>query len=85
MTPFEVLYGRVCISSMGWFESGDVKPLWIESMKDNQDKVRRIQDKLLAAQSRKEVRGSQVRDMEFYTVVNVVLNVSPMKGVMIFG
>ncbi|WMV07813.1 hypothetical protein MTR67_001198 [Solanum verrucosum] len=50
MTPFEALYGRGCRSPIGWFEAGDVKPL----VKDAQDKVRSIQAKLLAAQSRQK-------------------------------
>ena len=76
MTPFEVLYGRVCISSMGWFEFGDVKPFWIESMKDNQDKVRRIQ---------KKYADHKMRYMEFQMGQNILLKDSPMKGVMRFG
>lgn len=51
MTPFEALYGRGCISLIGWFEVVDVKPLGIYLVKDAQHKVRNIQAKLLASQS----------------------------------
>ena len=34
---------------MGWFEAGEVKPLGFDLVKNAQDKVRSIQDKLLAA------------------------------------
>lgn len=46
MVPFEALCGRGCRSPIGWFEVGDVKPLG-DLVKDSQDKVRSIQDKLL--------------------------------------
>ena len=56
-----------------------MKPLGVELVKDAQDKVRSIQAKSLAAQSRqKKYEDHKVRD-------NVYLKVSPMKGVMRFG
>ncbi|WMV59039.1 hypothetical protein MTR67_052424 [Solanum verrucosum] len=54
MAPFEALYGRGCRSPIGWFEEGDVKPLGVDLAKDAQDKVRSIQAKFFAAQSRHE-------------------------------
>ena len=45
-----------------------------------------IQEKLLADQSRqKEYADRKVRDMEFMEGDQVLLKVSPMKGVMRFG
>ena len=45
-----------------------------------------IQEKLLAAQSRpKEYADRKVRDLEFMEGEQVLLKVSPMKGVMRFG
>ena len=45
-----------------------------------------IQEKLLAAQSRqKEYAYQKVRDLEFMEGEQVLLKVSPMKGVMRFG
>ncbi|KAH0654669.1 hypothetical protein KY289_032347 [Solanum tuberosum] len=86
IAPFEALYGRGCRSSIGWFEAGNVKPLGFDLVKDAQDKVRSIQTKLLAAQSRqKKYANHKVRDMVFQTGENVLLKVSPMKGVMRFG
>ncbi|XP_069145951.1 uncharacterized protein [Solanum lycopersicum] len=50
------------------------------------DKVKCIQEKLLAAQSRqKEYADRKVRDLEFMEGEQVLLKVSPMKGVMRFG
>ncbi|WMV20173.1 hypothetical protein MTR67_013558 [Solanum verrucosum] len=55
-------------SPIRWFEARDVKPLEVELVKDAQDKVRCIQAKLLAAQSRqKKYADHKVRDMEFQT------------------
>ncbi|WMV30715.1 hypothetical protein MTR67_024100 [Solanum verrucosum] len=66
--------------------AGDVKPLGVDLVKDAQDKVRSIQAKLLASQSRqKKYADHKVRDMTFQTGENVLLKVSPMEGVMIFG
>ncbi|WMV33598.1 hypothetical protein MTR67_026983, partial [Solanum verrucosum] len=39
MTPIEALNERKCISPIGWFEAGDVKPLGADLVKDAQDKV----------------------------------------------
>ena len=45
-----------------------------------------IQEKILAAQSRqKEYTDQKVRDLEFMEGEQVLLKVSPMKGVMLFG
>ncbi|WMV13393.1 hypothetical protein MTR67_006778 [Solanum verrucosum] len=66
MAPFEALYGRVCRSPIRWFEVVDVKPLGADLLKDAQDKVRSIQAKLLAAQSRqKKYADRKVRNMAF--------------------
>ena len=55
-------------------------------MKDDQDKIGSIQDTLLSTQSQqKKYADHTVRDMEFHTGGNVLLKVSPMKGMMIFG
>ncbi|WMV24497.1 hypothetical protein MTR67_017882 [Solanum verrucosum] len=86
MAPFEALYERGCRSPIRWFEAGDVKPLGVDLVRDTQHKITSIQAKLLAAQSRqKKYADHKVRDMAFKTGENVLLKVSPMKGVMRFG
>ncbi|WMV38182.1 hypothetical protein MTR67_031567 [Solanum verrucosum] len=86
MAPFEAFYGRGGRSPIGWFETRDMKPLGVELVKDAQDKLRSIQAKLLAAQSRqKKYADNKVRDMAFQIGENVLLKVSPIKGMMIFG
>ncbi|WMV18340.1 hypothetical protein MTR67_011725 [Solanum verrucosum] len=65
---------------------GHYEFLVMSFVKDAQDKVRSIQAKLLAAQSRqKKYADYKVRDMAFQIGENVLLKVSPMKGVMRFG
>ena len=55
-------------------------------MRDSLEKVKSIQEKLLVAQSRqKEYADRKVRDLEFIEGEQVLLKVSPMKGVMRFG
>ncbi|WMV41691.1 hypothetical protein MTR67_035076 [Solanum verrucosum] len=84
--PFEALYGKGYRSPIRWFEAGDVKPLGVDLVRDAQDKVKSIQAKLLAAQSRqKKYADHKVRDMVFQTGENDLLKVSPMKAAMRFG
>ena len=55
-------------------------------MRDSLEKVKFVQEKLLAAQRRqKEYADRKVRDMEFMEGEQVLVQVSPMKGVMRFG
>ena len=55
-------------------------------LRESLDKVNFIQKKLLAAQSRqKEYADRKVRDLDFMEGEQVLLKVSPMKGVMRFG
>ena len=57
-----------------------------QSFGESLDKVKFIQEKLLAAQSRqKEYADRKVRDLDFMEGEQVLLKVSPMKGVMRFG
>ncbi|XP_049410675.1 uncharacterized protein LOC125873875 [Solanum stenotomum] len=86
MAPFEALYWRGCRSPIGWFKAGDVKLLVVDLVKDAQDKVRRIEAKLLAAQSQqKKCVDHKVRDMAFQAGEQVFLKLSPVKGVMRFS
>ncbi|WMV32390.1 hypothetical protein MTR67_025775 [Solanum verrucosum] len=62
-----------------------VKLLGVDLVRDAQDKVRSIQAKLLATQIRqKKYADHKVRNMTFRTGENILLKISPMKGVMRF-
>ena len=86
MAPFEALYGRRCRYPIGWFDAFEVRPWGTDLLRESLDKVKCIQEKLLAAQSRqKEYADRKVRDLEFMEGEQVLLKVSPMIGVMRFG
>ena len=61
---------------IGWFDAFEVRPWGTDLLRDSMEKVKSIQEKLLAAQS---------RDLELMEGEQVLLKVSPMKGVMRFG
>lgn len=63
-----------------------MKLLGIDLIKKSQNKVRGIQTKLLASQSRqKGYANRKVMDMAFQVGEQVLLKVLPMKGVIRFG
>ena len=86
MAPFEALYGRICRSPIWWFDVFEVRPWGTDLLRESLHKVKSIQEKLLAAQSRqKEYADHKVRDLEFMEGEQVLLKVTPMKGVIRFG
>ncbi|XP_060183087.1 uncharacterized protein LOC132613045 [Lycium barbarum] len=85
MALFEALYKRICRSPIGWSDAFEMSPRGTDLLRELLDKVK-IQEKPLAAQSRKKVHmDQQVRDLKFMVGDQVLLKVSPMKGVMRFG
>ena len=85
MVPFEALYGRRCRSPIGWSDAFEVRPWGTDLLRDSLDKVKFIKKKLLAAQNtQKEYADRKVRDSDFMEGEQVLLKVSPMKGVMRF-
>ena len=71
------------MSPICWFDAFEVRPWGTDLLRDSVEKVKSIQEKLLEAQSRrKEYADRKVRDLEFMEVEQVLLKVSPMKGVM---
>ena len=85
MAPFEALYGRRCRSPIGWFDAFELRPWGTDLLRESLNK-KFIQEKLVAAQNRqKEYADRKVRDLEFMEGEHVLLKVSPMKGVMLFG
>ncbi|XP_016540725.2 uncharacterized protein LOC107841273 [Capsicum annuum] len=86
MAPFSALYGRRCRSLIGWFDVFEVRPSGTDLLRESLEKVRFIQEKLIATQSiQKEYVDWKVRDMHFMGGEQMLLKVSPMKGVMRFG
>jgi hypothetical protein len=86
MAPYEALYGRWCISPLCWETLGErslVGPDWVQQ---TSEKVRQIRQNILAAQShQKSYADVRRRDMEFAVGDQVLLRVSPTRGVIRFG
>jgi hypothetical protein len=86
MAPYESLYGRKYISPLCWEVPSErllVGPDWIQQ---THDKVHQIRQNMLTAQSRqKSYADVRRRDLEFVVGDEVLLKVSPTKGIIHFG
>ena len=54
MAPFEALYGRRCRTPLMWDEVGDRQLFGPDLIKESEDKVKLIRDRLKVAQSRQK-------------------------------
>jgi len=82
MTPFEALYGRRCRTSLCWFESGESASLGLEVVQETTEKVKMIQEKMRASQSReKSYHDKRRKDIEFQVGDHVFLRVNHVTGV----
>ena len=54
MAPFEALYGRRCRTPLMWDEVGDRQLFGPDLIRESEDKVKLIQDRLKVAQSRQK-------------------------------
>ncbi|XP_070032303.1 uncharacterized protein [Nicotiana tomentosiformis] len=81
----KALYERRFHSLAGWFELGEDRLLGTDLVRDAMEKVKVIQERLHTTQSRqKSYADIEVRDVAYMVGENVLLRVSPMKGVMRF-
>lgn len=87
MPPYEDLYGRKCKSPVYWEEVGERKILGPELIQQTKEKVEIIQKRLVTAQDQQQRKyANQDRgDMSFEVGDQVLLKVSPWKGVTRFG
>jgi len=82
MAPFEALYGRRCRTPFCWFESGESTLLGPEVVHETTEKVKMIQEKMKASQSRyKSYHDKRRKDIEFQAGDHVFLRVNPITGV----
>ncbi|XP_070004106.1 uncharacterized protein [Nicotiana sylvestris] len=85
MALYEALYGRKCRSPIGWFDVGETTLVGPKLVQQAIEKIKLIQERLLAAQSRqKAYADNQRRDLEFQVEDWVFQKVSSMKAVMRF-
>ncbi|KAK1610111.1 hypothetical protein QYE76_033784, partial [Lolium multiflorum] len=86
MAPFEALYGRKCRSPICWYEAGASKEFNPDYVKEKQQIIDIIRDRLKIAQSRQKSYADQKRRTWEPRVGDMVyLKVSPMKGLQRFG
>lgn len=86
MAPYEALYGRPCRSPVCWAEVGDRELLGPDLVKETTEKISIIKERLQAAQCRqKSYADHRRKDLEFEVGDQVLLKVSPIRGVMRFG
>src|SRR3954465_13574415 len=85
MAPFEALYGRRCRTPLNWSETGDSRIFGPDMLREAEDKVRLIRDRLKTAQSRqKSYYNQKHREVRFEPGDYAYLRVSPMRGLQRF-
>ena len=86
MAPFEALYGRRCRTPLSWDEVGDRQLSGPDLIKESEQKVKLIRDRLKVAQSRQKSYVDSKRKETFYEVGDrAYLRVSPLRGTKRFG
>ncbi|GJZ42680.1 putative reverse transcriptase domain-containing protein [Tanacetum coccineum] len=84
--PFEALYGRKCRSPVCWTEVGEAQILGPELIQETTKKIVQIKQRMQAARDRqKSYADLKRKPMDFQVGDNVMLKVSPWKGVVRFG
>ncbi|XP_017416606.1 uncharacterized protein LOC108327410 [Vigna angularis] len=82
MAPFKALYGRKCRTPLCWFKDGETVLTGPELVQQTTEKVRLIQERLKAAQSRqKSYADHRRRPLEFAVGDNVFLRLNRTTGV----
>ncbi|XP_020204435.1 uncharacterized protein LOC109789812 [Cajanus cajan] len=82
MAPFEALYGRKCRTPLCWFKEGESVMVGPEIILQTTEKVKQIQERMRAAQSRqKSYADKRRKPLEFSEGEHVFLKVTPTTGV----
>ena len=86
MSPFEALYGRKCTTPLLWSDVGECSLFGPDIIKEAEEKVRLIKDRLKITQSRqKSYADSKRREVTYEVGDRAYLRVSPLRGVKRFG
>ncbi|GJS96389.1 putative reverse transcriptase domain-containing protein [Tanacetum coccineum] len=84
--PFEALYERKCRSPVLWAKVGESQLIRPKIIQETTDKIFQIKESLKAARDRqKSYADKQHKPLEFSVGDQVLLKVSPWKGVVRFG
>ncbi|KAG2394978.1 uncharacterized protein HKW66_Vig0076470 [Vigna angularis] len=82
MPPYEALYGRRCRTPLCWFQDGEALTVGPELLQRTTEKIKLIQDRMKATQSRqKSYADKRRRPLEFEEGDHVFLRVTPTTGV----
>ncbi|GJU10072.1 putative reverse transcriptase domain-containing protein [Tanacetum coccineum] len=83
---FEALYGRKCRSPICWAEVGDSQLSGLEIIHETTEKIVQIKSRIQAAHNHQKSNDDVIRKpLEFEVGDEVMLKVSPWKGVIRFG
>ena len=86
MAPFKALYGRRCRTPLLWNEVGERQLFGPDLIKESEQKVKLIRDRLKVAQSRqKSYADSKCKETVHEVRDKVYLRVSLLRGVKRFG
>ena len=86
MSPFEALYGIKCTTPLLWSGVGERSLFGPDIIKEAEEKVRLIKDRLKIAQSRqKSYADSKQREVTYDVGYKSYLRVSPLRRVKRFG
>ncbi|KAJ9558183.1 hypothetical protein OSB04_012797 [Centaurea solstitialis] len=84
--PYEILYGRKCRTPLCWNEVGEKQLAGPEVVQITSDKINQVRERLKTARDRqKSYADKRRKDIEFQVGDQVMLKVSPWKGVIRFG
>ncbi|XP_021666176.2 uncharacterized protein LOC110654477 [Hevea brasiliensis] len=85
MAPYEALYGRKCRTPLCWTKLSDDKFIGPDLVRQTEEKVKIIRDRLKAASDRyKSYADLNRKDIEYEVSDKVFLKVSPWKKVLRF-
>ncbi|KAA3487805.1 reverse transcriptase [Gossypium australe] len=86
MAPYEVLYGRKCLTPLYWTELSEKQIHGVALVRETEEKVKVIRDCLKAASDRQKPYAYLKRkEIEFQIGAKVFLKVSPWKKILRFG
>nr|AAS07330.1 putative polyprotein [Oryza sativa Japonica Group]ABF98050.1 retrotransposon protein, putative, Ty3-gypsy subclass [Oryza sativa Japonica Group] len=82
MAPYEAMYGRKCRTPLLWDQTGERQVFGTDILREAEEKVKIIQERLRVAQSRhKSYADNRRRDLSFEEGDHVYLRVMPLRGV----
>jgi hypothetical protein len=85
MAPFEALYGQKCHTPLNWSETGESQVFGPDIIREAEEQVQLIRDRLKAAQSRqKSYTDPKRRELVFNSGDFAYLCVTPLKGMQCF-